>query len=128
MAVVHHHTDVDLHLNVLRQARFETVDALPPASAANAGLVVRYSVDGLLYASTGTTWAAVTSGPAAYVHTQVVPQAVVTVAHGLGYRPAVSMFSPDFGVQYAEFGVQHLDVNTVRVSMDTPLSCALVMS
>jgi hypothetical protein len=128
MAVVHHHTDVDLHLNVLLRARFETVAVLPPASPANAGLVVRYAVDGLLYASTGTGWAAATSAPSGFVHTQLVPQAVVTVTHSLGYRPAVSMFSLDFSVQYDEFGTEHLDTDTVRVSMDTPYACALVMS
>lgn len=128
MAVVHHHTDVDLHLNVLRQARVETVAVLPAPTAANAGLIVRYATDGLLYASTGSAWAPATSAPSGYVHTQPVPQAVVTVTHGLGYRPAVSMFSLDFGVQYAEFGTEHLDSNTVRVSMDTPLACVLVMS
>lgn len=128
MAVVHQHTDVDLHLNVLRQARFETVAVLPPASPANAGQVVRYAADGLLYASTGTQWVAATSAPGAFVHTQLVPQAVITVAHNLGYRPAVSMFSPDYGTEYAEFATQHLDTSTVRVSMDTPRACVLVMS
>lgn len=128
MTVVHHHTHVDLHLNELRQARFETVAVLPPANAAQAGRVVRLAADGLLYACTGTTWVSATSAPGGFVHMQLVPQSVITVAHGLGYRPAVSMFSPDFGVQYAEFATEHIDVNTVRVAMDTPHACALVMS
>lgn len=128
MSTTHYTTDLDLQLNLLRQARFETVDVLPTPSAANAGLVVRYAADGLLYACTGTQWTAATAGPGGYVHVQAVPQAVITVVHGLGYRPAVTMFSPDFGVQYAEHRTEHLDVNTVRVSMDTPHACALVMS
>ena len=128
MTVVHHHTHVDLHLNELRQARFETLAALPPADAANAGRVVRLAADGLLYACTGTAWVAATSSPGGIVHMQLVPQSVITVTHNLGYRPAVSMFSPDFGVQYAEFATEHINVTSVRVSMDAPHSCALVMS
>lgn len=128
MTVTHHHTHVDLHLNELRQSRFETLAALPPADASQAGRVVRLAADGLLYACTGTAWAGVTSAASGFVHMQLVPQAVITVTHSLGYRPAVTMFSPDFGVQYAEFATEHIDVNTVRVSMDTPHACALVMS
>jgi hypothetical protein len=127
MAVTHFATDLDLHLNQLRQARFETISQFPAPTAANAGLLVRYAADGQLYASTGTSWTAL-SGARGFVHTQLVPQAVITVTHGLGYRPAVSMYSPDFGVQYAEFQTEHLDTDTVRVSMDTPQACVLVMS
>jgi hypothetical protein len=127
MAVTHFATDVDFHLNQLRQARFETVAALPPPTGANAGLLVRYAADGQLYASTGTAWSTV-AAPGGFVHTQLVPQAVITVTHDLGYRPAVSMYSPDYGVQYAEYQTQHLGIDTVRVSMDTPHACVLVMS
>lgn len=127
MVVTNYATDLDLQLNVLRRARFETVAALEPPTPANAGLVVRYAVDGRLYASTGSMWAA-TSASGGFVHMQLVPQAVITVTHGLGYRPSVSMFSPDFGVQYAEYQTEHIDTSTVRVSMDTPHACALVMS
>lgn len=127
MAVTHFATDLDLHLNELRQARVATVATLPVPSAANAGLLVRYAADGQLYASTGAAWST-TGAPGGFVHLQVVPQAVITVTHGLGYRPAVSMHSPDYGVQYAEFQTEHLDTNTVRVSMDSPHACVLVMS
>lgn len=127
MAVTRYATHLDLQLNELRQARFETVPVLPAASATNAGLVLRLAADGRLYGSTGTTWTAL-SGATGHVHTQTVPQAVVTVAHNLGYRPAVSAFSLDFGTQYAEFQTQHLDDDTVRVSMDAPTACVLVMS
>lgn len=128
MAVTDYATDLDLHLNLLRRARFETVDTLPLPTQAQAGRVVRYAADGLLYACTGTAWAVATSAAYSFVHVQPIPQAVITVAHGLGYRPSVTMFSPDFGVQYAEFLTEHIDSNTVRVSMDTPHACALVMS
>ena len=131
MAVMHFVTHVDLNGNELRDALLETVDALPPAAPTNAGRVVRLASDGLLYGSTGTQWRTLMStaaAPNSHVHMQPVPQAVVTVTHGLGYRPAVTMFSPDFSVQYVGFAVEHLDINTVRVAMDTPRACALVMS
>lgn len=131
MAVKHFATHVDLNGNELRNALPETVAALPPATAENAGLVLRLGSDGLLYGSTGTEWQGLMAGaaaPSAYMHMQAVPQSVVTVAHGLGYRPTVTMFSPDFSVQYVGFAVEHLDINTVRVAMDTPHTCALVMS
>jgi hypothetical protein len=38
------------------------------------------------------------------------------------------MFAIGFGEQYSEFKTQHLDVNTVRISMDQPQACVLVMS
>ncbi|MFE2751551.1 hypothetical protein ACFXGA_06060 [Actinosynnema sp. NPDC059335] len=71
---------------------------------------------------------AASGGVSAYEHVQTVPQAVVTVTHQLGYRPAVSAFSLDGGEQYDEFKVQHLSVNELRVSMDAPTACVLVMS
>lgn len=56
---------------------------------------------------------------ARYTHTQEVPATVWTVNHNLGFRPvAVSMFSSDFGQQWSEFGVQHLDVNSLRITTD----------
>jgi len=128
MGVVDIANHLDLQLNELRQTRFETVTVLPPASSGNAGQVVRYAADGLLYASTGTSWVSAVAAAQGFVHVQLVPQAVLTVVHALGFRPAVSMFSPDFGVQYAEYVTQHLDTNTVRVAMDSPHACVLVMS
>lgn len=56
-----------------------------------------------------------------YQHSQTVPATVWIVHHGLGrYPAAVSLFSADFGVEYDEFAVQHLDVNSLRISMDLP--------
>lgn len=128
MAVTHFDTHLDMHLNELRRARFETVAELPLPTADNAGLVLRLAADGQLYASTGTAWSGMSSAPGGFVHVQLVPQSVITVTHGLGYRPSVSMYSPDYGVQYAEHQTEHLDTDTVRVSMDTPHACVLVMS
>jgi hypothetical protein len=127
MAVSRFGTHLDLQLNELRNTKFQTVTTLPASTAANAGWVVRYAADSRLYVSTGTGWQS-TVAATGHVHLQVVPQAVVTVNHGLGYRPSVAMFSTDYGTHYAEFQTQHLDENTVRVSMDNPQACVLVMS
>lgn len=79
-------------------------------------------------AETISDLASVVAQITAFEHVQAVPQAVVTVTHGLGYRPGVSAFTLDFSRQYSEFQTEHLDENTVRVSMDQPHSCVLVMS
>jgi hypothetical protein len=71
---------------------------------------------------------AASGGVSAYLHVQEIPQAVLTITHQLGYRPAVTAFSLDYAEQYAEFLTQHLDENTVRVSMDKPMACVLLMS
>jgi len=43
------------------------------------------------------------------------------IVHGLGRFPAaVSLFSLDLSEQYAEFVVQHIDTNTLRISTDLP--------
>lgn len=62
----------------------------------------------------------VTAGAASYTHVQVAAQAVWTVVHDLGRFPvAWSLFDPD-GTECDGYTVQHLDDNTVRVSMDEP--------
>lgn len=127
MAVSRFGTHLDLQLNELRNTKIQTVTVLPAPAPANAGWVVRYATDGLLYVSNGAGWQS-TASSGGFVHVQDVPQAVVTVAHNLGYRPSVAMFSTDYGTHYAEFQTQHLDENTVRVSMDNPQACVLVMS
>lgn len=128
MAVQHFRVDVDLHLNQLLRARAQHVSVLPPAAPENAGWLVYNTADGLLYVSNGTTWGSAVADDVAYEHVQTVPQSVVTVTHNLGFRPQVSMFSLDYGTQYSEFVTQHLSGNTVRVSMDNPRACVLVMS
>lgn len=91
-------------------------------------LLARANHTGTQLAATISDLAATVAEITAYEHLQTVPQAVITVTHGLGYRPAVSMFAPDYTQQYAEFNTQHLDQNVVRVSMDSPRACVLVMS
>ena len=64
-----------------------------------------------------------------YTHTQTVGQAVVTIEHNLGFRPAgVALFSLDYGIEYSGFKVQHLSANAVRISMDQPTPCVVVLS
>lgn len=63
-----------------------------------------------------------------YRHDQTVAAAVVTIVHNLGRYPAgVSLHSLDLSLNYTEYVVQHLDINTVRVSMDTPTACTVLL-
>ena len=102
------------------------LDGLVPVSAVGApNGVAPLGADGRLAASflPGT---GVVAG--AFEHVQHVPQAVITVTHGLGYRPSVSVFSLDWSVQYDEYQTRHLSIDQLRVSMDQPSACVLVMS
>jgi hypothetical protein len=67
-------------------------------------------------------------GTPSFEYVQATPLSVVTVNHGLGFRPNVSAFSLDWGDQYDEFKVQHLSDDELRVTMDAPTACVLVMS
>jgi hypothetical protein len=59
------------------------------------------------------------TGPFEFI--QSVPQAVWSVTHNLGYRPAsVSLFSMDFSQPFDEFAVQHTNANQLLISMDVP--------
>lgn len=67
-------------------------------------------------------------GSANYVFTQVTPQSIWTVAHGLGQYPAaVSVFSADLQMQYDEFSIRHNDANNLLISMDTPTAGVAVI-
>jgi hypothetical protein len=61
---------------------------------------------------------------------QAVPASVWgPIEHGLGGRPAaVSLFSADFGQEYSEFAVQHLDADTLRIAMDEPTAGVALIS
>jgi hypothetical protein len=62
------------------------------------------------------------AGADQYVHSQTLAATVWLIRHNLGRRPAaVSLFSPDWSVQYGQYVVQHLDENTLRVAMDQPI-------
>lgn len=62
-------------------------------------------------------------------HTQTVPQATFPVTHGFGREPAaVTLHSLDLSRRYQGFEVAHLDVNTIRISMDKPTACVVLIS
>lgn len=69
-----------------------------------------------------------TGGRAAAAFPQTTPASVVVVRHGLGFRPSVSLFSLDYSVEYADYGVQHMSENELRISMDQPTPCVVLMS
>lgn len=61
------------------------------------------------------------TGTLTYRYDQTTAAAVTTIVHNLGRYPAgVSLHSLDLTVNYDEYMVQHLDTNTLRISMDTP--------
>lgn len=63
------------------------------------------------------------AGSSQYTHTQLLPATVWTVQHNLGRRPAAaSVFSADYTVEFGGFAVQHVDLNTLYLSADLPIS------
>lgn len=66
--------------------------------------------------------------PVSYVYPQASPVSVIEIEHGLGFRPNVSLFNFDYSIEYAEFAVQHMTDSRLRVSMDSPTACVVVMS
>lgn len=65
------------------------------------------------------------SGPpgSQYIHTQLLPATVWTVEHNLGRRPAAAtVFSADYAEEFGEFSIQHVDLNTLYLSADLPIS------
>lgn len=67
-------------------------------------------------------------GSESFEFVQSVPQAVWTVAHNRGSRPAsVSLFSLDYSTQYDEFTVHHVDSNQLLISMDMPTAGRALM-
>lgn len=61
------------------------------------------------------------AGGEAFQFSQITPATVWTINHNLGRYPGlVQLYTSDLSANYGEFVVQHLDVNTLRVSMETP--------
>lgn len=61
------------------------------------------------------------AGTTGFTYTQAVAQAIWIVPHNLGRYPAAwSLIETSSGRLCAEYNVEHLDVNTCRISMDTP--------
>ncbi len=59
------------------------------------------------------------AGGGAFRWNQTTPATVWTIVHNLGRYPAVAtVHSADLSVSYVGFGIQHIDVNTLRLSMD----------
>jgi hypothetical protein len=58
-----------------------------------------------------------------YMHIQELPATVWTVHHNLDrYPPAVSVFSDDLTTQWSEFGVLHIDTNSLYITADIAIS------
>lgn len=61
------------------------------------------------------------TGTATTRYDQTTAATVWLVDHNLGrYPAAVALFMPDLSEQYREYKIQHLSVNSLRVSMDIP--------
>jgi hypothetical protein len=83
---------------------------------------VREVVKPVRVSSPGPAGARGPAGPsgAGYTHDQPVASATWTIAHNLGYRPAVDLF--DSGGQEFQAEVTHLSENTVIVTLVTPVA------
>jgi len=58
-----------------------------------------------------------------YMHIQELPATVWTVHHNLDrYPAAVSVFSDDLTTQWSEFGVLHIDTNSLYITADIAIS------
>jgi hypothetical protein len=58
-----------------------------------------------------------------YMHVQELPATVWTVHHNLDrYPAAVSVFSDDLTTQWSEFGVLHIDTNSLYITADIAIS------
>ncbi len=126
--IVFRRSDGRLYLSTGTTWQLKATDADALQNRAPGFYLDRANHVGSQLAETISDLAATVAQITAFEHVQAVPQAVVTVTHGLGYRPGVTAFALDFAQQYSEFQTEHLDENTVRVSMDQPQACVLLMS
>lgn len=61
------------------------------------------------------------AGGEAFQFEQVIPASVWTINHNLGRYPGlVALYDLVLSTNYSEYVVQHLTVNSLRISMDTP--------
>jgi hypothetical protein len=68
------------------------------------------------------------AAPESFRFNQLIAAAVWTINHNLGRFPVtVTLHNADLSVEYDEFLVQHLSINSLRVSMDTPTSGAALL-
>lgn len=69
------------------------------------------------------------AGGGYFRHEQTTPAAVVTIEHGFGRWPAtVLLTSLDGAVTFSTFGVEMLDLDTVRISIDKPTAYVALIS
>lgn len=61
-----------------------------------------------------------------YSHTQAVASSLWTITHGLGYRPAVTVWDTAGDQIMGE--VDHLNINTVQIAFSTAISGSAYMS
>lgn len=61
------------------------------------------------------------AGSSAYVHTQASELPTWTVAHNLGHKPSVAVFTIG-SVEVVGGEVIHLDVNTLQILFDVPFA------
>lgn len=61
--------------------------------------------------------------PVTHIHVQELPATVWTVEHNLGrYPAAVSVFDDDLAIQWSEFGILHIDTNSLYVTADIAIT------
>lgn len=69
------------------------------------------------------------SGGAYLRHEQTTPASVVTVVHDFGRWPAaIVLTSLDGSITFTTFGVEFLDLNTIRISIDKPTAYVALIS
>jgi hypothetical protein len=69
------------------------------------------------------------AGSGYHRHEQTIPASVVTIEHGFGRWPAaILLTSLDGSVTFTTFGVEMIDLNTIRISIDKPTAYTAMIS
>lgn len=97
-------------------------DETTVAPAYTGGIRLFFGTDGVLRTvdENGTVSVYGTSATSGYTFTQNTPLAEWTVAHNLGYKPLVQIFS--LGSNQVEAEIVHLSINTFRVIFNNAFS------
>lgn len=68
-------------------------------------------------------------GGAYFRHEQTIPASVVTIVHDFGRWPAaITLTSLDGSIAFAVFGVEMIDLDTIRISIDQPTAYVALIS
>lgn len=68
-------------------------------------------------------------GGAYHRHEQVTPASVVTIEHNFGRWPAaIILTSLDGSIAFTVFGVEMIDLDTIRISIDKPTAYVALIS